>query len=200
MTPPTTIWKFEAANSELRFTVSHLVIAKISGRFSRFWCTVHLDEQDVKRSSAELVIDAASIDTGNAERDEHLRSAAFLDIHHHPTIRYRSTEIVPAGRGDYLVNGELTIRGQTLPVTVFVTDRGRVRDDQGRNKAAFYAHGGFNRQEFGITWHDTMDSGAVIVGDEVEVHVEAEALQAEHGEAHTAAAGAAPASAGLRTP
>jgi len=199
MSPPRTTWKIEAANSELRFTVSHLVISKVSGRFGRFWGTVHLDEEDVRRSTAELVIDAVSIDTGNAERDDHLRSPAFLDARHHPAIRFRSTEIVPAGRGDYLVNGELTIRDLTQPVTVFVTDRGRVRDDRGKLKAAFYAHGGFNRQEFGMSWHNTMDSGALIVGDEVEVHVDAEAFETPEVE-EVGSPGEQPARAGSGTP
>ena len=179
MTPQRTTWKIDAAHSEMRFTVSHLVIAKISGRFKRFWGTVHLDEANLTRSAVELVIDAASIDTGNGDRDAHLQSTEFLDVHHYPIIRFRSLEVVAAGDGDYLINGELTIRDQTRPVTMFVTDRGRVRDDRGSHKAAFYAHGGFNRQEFGVSWSNTMDSGALIVGDEVEVSMEAEAFAVE---------------------
>jgi polyisoprenoid-binding protein YceI len=177
MKAPTTVWKIDAGSSELRFTVSHLVISKISGRFARFWGTIEVDDASPERSTAELVIEAASIDTGNAERDAHLRSAAFLDAHRYPSIRFRSVEVVPAGHGDYMINGELTIRGQTQPVTMFVNDRGRVRDDEGRMRAAFYAHGGFDRQQFGVSWHETAAAGRLIVGDEVEVQVDAEALE-----------------------
>jgi polyisoprenoid-binding protein YceI len=169
-------WGIDIAHSELRFTVRHLVISKVSGRFTRWRANVWL-EPEVRHSAVEVVIDAASIDTGNEERDRHLRSAEFLDVERHPELSFHSREILPAGDGDYIVNGDLTIRGLTRPVTLFVTDHGRVRDDSGVNRAAFFAHGGFDRRDFGIRWHDKAGAGALIVGDEVEVHVEAEAVE-----------------------
>jgi polyisoprenoid-binding protein YceI len=177
MPAPDTTWEVDPAHSELRFTVSHLVIAKISGRFSRWRTTVRLDEADVRRSGVEVVIEAASLDTGNPARDADLRSDAFLDVGHHPHIRFRSLEIVPAGEGDFLVNGELTIRGVAQPVTLFVADKGRIRDPGGRTRAAFFAHGEFDRREFGMRAESKLDTGGFIVGDRVEVQVEAEAVE-----------------------
>jgi polyisoprenoid-binding protein YceI len=178
MTPTQSAWDIDTVHSELRFTASHLVIARISGRFASWRARVHLDEADVRRSSVEVAIDAASLDTGNPARDADLRSREFLDAAHYPQIRFRSIEIVPAGDGDYLVNGELMIRGVARPVTLFVSDNGRIQDPSGRTRAAFFAHGEFDRQEFGMRSHSALDAGGLIVGDRVEVHVEAEALEA----------------------
>jgi polyisoprenoid-binding protein YceI len=171
-------WLVDIANSELRFTVSHLVIAKISGRFTRWEATVHLDPIDVRCSSVEVVIDAASIDTGNAERDAHLRSPDFLNTTRHPQIRFTSREVVPAGQGDYLMSGELTLLGRSLPMTLFVSDEGRIRDAAGRARAAFTAHGGFNRRDFGMLEDRRLGAGKLIVGELVDVQIEAEAVLA----------------------
>jgi polyisoprenoid-binding protein YceI len=177
MTPTHTTWEIDPAHSELRFTVSHLVIGRISGRYGHWRTTVRLDEADVRRSSVEVAIDAASLDTGNPARDADLRSRQFLDVEHYPQIRFRSIEIVPAGGSDYLINGELMIRGVARPVTLFVSDKGRVRDPGGRMRAAFSAHGEFDRREFGMRSESKLEAGGFIVGDRVEVHVEAEAVE-----------------------
>jgi len=179
MTPTETRWEIDTVHSELRFTVSHLVIAKISGRFASWRATVRLDDEDVRRSQVEVAIEAATIDTGNPARDADLRSREFLDVAHYPQIRFRSVEIVPAGDGDYLLNGELLIRGQAQPVTLFVADKGRIRDPSGHTRAAFFAHGEFDRRDFGMRAHSALDTGGLVVGDRVEVHVEAEAVNKE---------------------
>jgi polyisoprenoid-binding protein YceI len=176
MTTRDSLWTIDAAHSELRFTVSHLVIARVSGRFARWSGTVWLAHPDLRRSVVDIAIEAASIDTGNPERDAHLRSPDFLDTEIFPMIRVRSIDVVPAGDEDCLVNGELTIRGVSRPVTIVVSDQGRIRDEHGRQRAAFSAHASFNRRQFGILWHQTADAGTAIVGDQVEVHVEAEAV------------------------
>lgn len=167
-------WRVDPVHSELRFTVSHLVIAKISGRFTRWRATVLLAMDDVRRSSVEVVVDAASVDTGNAERDAHLRSPDFFDVARYPEITFRSREIIPAGDGDYLINGELSLLGKLRPMTLFVADDGRAQDEGGSARAAFTAHGGFNRRDFGMA-EEGLAGAKLVIGDMVDVNVEAEA-------------------------
>jgi polyisoprenoid-binding protein YceI len=186
MSTKDSLWTIDTAHSELRFTVSHLAIARISGRFARWSGTVWVGHPDIRRSIVDVAIEAASIDTGNPARDAHLRSPDFFDAEHFRLIRFRNIDVVAADDGDFLVNGEMTIRGVSRLVTVVVSDRGRVRDEHGRQRAAFSAHAAFDRRQFGVRWHQTVAAGALVVGDQVEVDMEAEAVESDPEDEHVA--------------
>src|SRR5690606_29282989 len=133
------------------------------------------------RSSAEASIDAASVDTGNEQRDVHLRSADFLDVEHYPVIIFRSKRVEgaagQAGRSVKVI-GDLTIRGTTREITLDTTYEGKITDMDGKERAGFSATTSLDRRDFGLVWNQTLEAGALLVGNEISITIEAEAVQA----------------------
>jgi polyisoprenoid-binding protein YceI len=170
-------WNSDLSHSSVGFSVRHLMVSKVHGRFSTFKGVLELDEEDLTRSRIDVEIDAASLDTREPKRDEHLRSADFLDVAKHPTITFRSTSIERDG-GDYRVLGDLTIAGTTRPVTLEVEDAGRVKDPWGGERAGFSARTTIHRKDFGLTWNVALEAGGVLVGDKIEITIELEAIKA----------------------
>ncbi|MDP9402968.1 MAG: YceI family protein [Actinomycetota bacterium] len=168
-------WQIDPSHSSVEFSVRHLMVSKVTGRVSRFGGEIHVDEVP-HRSYVVATIDAASIDTGDERRDEHLRSPEFLDVAHHPTIQFRSTSIVPTGER-WHVEGELTIRGVTRGVVLDVEDHGTGRDLWGATRAGLTATATINRKDFGLTWDAVLEGGGVVVGDKVEVTLEIQAAK-----------------------
>jgi polyisoprenoid-binding protein YceI len=152
-----------------------MMISKVRGRFREFSGQVWIDEIPEK-SSAEATIKAASIDTGDEERDRHLRSAEFLDAEHHPDITFRSLTIRAADQDHWKVTGELTIRGVTRPVTLLAEYGGTAVDPWGNTRAAFLASGEINREDFAMTWNQALEAGGFLVGKGVKIEVEVEAV------------------------
>jgi len=171
------IWKVDPTASEIKFTLRHLVLASITGRVRRWQGTVHIDRQDPSHSSVEVVIDARSLDTGEPERDEHIRSVEFLNTEVHPEIRFSSTTVVPEGSARYLVQGDLTIRTVTRKVTLRVSDLERLNGGDGEYRASFRGHCTFDRQSFGLRWNQDLDTGGVVLGDKVDVDIKLEVLR-----------------------
>jgi polyisoprenoid-binding protein YceI len=175
-TPPVTVWRIDPTHASAEFAVRHLMVATVRGRLSNVQGVVHLDEARPERSSVEVTIDATTVDTHLADRDAHLRSADFLDVERHPIITFRSTRVEPQGDGRARVEGDLTIRDVTRPVILDAEYHGRATDPWGNHKAGFSATGRFNRQDFGLSWNLALEAGGFVVGDEVRITIEFEAI------------------------
>ena len=172
-----TNWQVDGAHSAVNLSVRHMVISKVRGRFGRWNAKLALDTADLTRSSVEVEIEAASIDTGVADRDAHLRSPDFLSAEKYPTLRYASRR-VEALAGDRLrVVGDLTIRGVTREVVLDVDYGGQGKDPWGNQRVGFTATASLNRRDFGLTWNQALETGGVLVADRVDVEIELQAVQ-----------------------
>ena len=172
-----TLWQIDASHSQVEFGVRHLMISTVRGYFTGLSGAIRLDENDITGSSVEVEIDAASIDTRNADRDAHLRSADFFHVEEHPTLRFRSTGVEKKG-DELAVAGELTIRGETRPVVLRTEKLGQTTDPWGNERVAFRGETKVNRKDFGLTWNQALETGGFVVGDEVRIIVEVEAVKA----------------------
>lgn len=170
-------WTIDASHTLVEFAVKHMMIATVKGRFGEVSGTIVLDEASLENSSVEVEIDAASIDTRNADRDAHLRSADFFDVENHPKLTFRSRRIEPQGGGVFRVVGDLTIRGTTREVVLEVEDQGRGKDPWGGERAAFSARTEIDRTDFGLTWNAALETGGVLVSDRVRISIEVEAVR-----------------------
>jgi|SRR5579872_1789887 len=173
-----TQWQIDPAHSAAHFSVRHLMISNVRGEFTKVSGSAVLDPSDPTKSSVEVTIDASSINTREPQRDEHLRSADFLDVAHCPTITFRSKKITPVGQDHYKVTGDLTIRGVTREVTFDVEGPTQpVKDPWGNIRTGVSAKARINRKDFGLTWNALTEAGGVMVGDEVSIDFEAELIQ-----------------------
>jgi polyisoprenoid-binding protein YceI len=171
------VWRIDPAHTLVEFSVRHLMVATVKGRFTGVRGTIVADAADPARSAVEVAIDAATIDTREARRDAHLRSADFLDAERHPTITFRSTRVEPLGRDRLRVVGALTIRGATREVALEATVNGRGADLSGAEVAGYTATATLDRTAFGLTWNVALETGGVLVGETVGVHIEVEAIR-----------------------
>ena len=186
----TTTWTIDPVHSNSSFAVKHLVITTVRGQFGKTTGTVQVDEQDPTKSKAEATIDVTTINTQNDKRDADLKSPDFFDAANHPTMTFKSTKVEKAGADKYKLTGDLTIRGNTKPVTLDATVSQPVKGMQGELRRAFSATGRINRKEFGLNYSKAIEAGPV-VGDNVDLLIEAEAVKAQAGEtAKTKAANA----------
>lgn len=161
------IYEIDAVHSAVNFKVRHL-FSHTSGRFAQFGGTLWYDEAEPQSSRIEITIQAASIDTGNEQRDNHLRNTDFLDVEKHPQITFRSTKLERQGEsGRYRVTGDFTLRGVTKPVTVDVELLGFGETPGFGKRGGFSAQTTLDRQAFGVTWNKTLDSGGLVLGNEV---------------------------------
>lgn len=166
-TPARTL-AIDRSHSEVAFQVRHL-LSKVRGRFGDFAGTIHFDEANPQNSRVEVNIQAASIDTAEADRDKHLRSADFFEVETYPTIMFTSTSVTHRGGQSYEMVGDLTIHGFTKPVTLAVSFLGRAHDPWGNEKVGFEAELTMNRKDFGLHWNAALETGGFLVGDEVKV-------------------------------
>ena len=171
-------WNLDTVHSGINFSVRHMVVSKVRGRFTKFTGNVELDESDFARSTVEATIDASSLDTGTAQRDEHLRSADFFDVEHFPQIRFRSTRIEKVGGDRYRLTGDLTIRDVTRPIALDAEYGGRGKDPWGNERVGFTAKGTFDRKDFGLKWNQVLETGGVLVSDRGEIELEVQAVKA----------------------
>jgi polyisoprenoid-binding protein YceI len=167
-------WVIDPVHSELGFTVRHMMVSKVRGKFERFEGRIVTAENPLE-SSATATADMSSITTGNDQRDAHLRSEDFFAADTHPQLSYRSTAIRPHG-DHFLVDGELTIRGITRPITLTVEVNGFGPDPYGGTRAGFSARGELNRRDFGVSWNAAIEGGGVVVSDTVQLTIEVEAV------------------------
>jgi polyisoprenoid-binding protein YceI len=171
-------WRVDPTHSHVEFAVRHLMISTVKGRFADVSGALIGDETDPEHASIELTIPIAGIDTRESQRDAHLRSADFFDSEHHPAITFRSTKIVRAGGDRFTVTGDLTIRGVSKAITLTVDTGGRVRDPWGGERVGYSATARINRKDFGLNWNQALETGGVLVGDQVTVSVELELVRA----------------------
>jgi len=171
-------WNLDTVHSGINFSVRHMVVSKVRGRFAKFTGNVALDESDFTRSSVEATIDASSIDTGTAQRDDHLKSADFFDVERFPEIRFLSTRIEKVSGDRYRVTGELTIHGFTRSIALETEYGGRGKDPWGNERIGFTARGAIERKDFGLVWNQALETGGVLVSDRVDIELEVQAVRA----------------------
>jgi polyisoprenoid-binding protein YceI len=166
--------EIDRSHSDVTFQVRHL-LSKVRGRFNEFSGTIEFDESTPRNSRVDVTIQAASIDTGEADRDRHLRSADFFDVEKYPTLRFVSTSVTPRDGHTYDVAGDLTIHGVTREVVLPAAYLGAASDPWGNTKSVFEAELTLNRKDFGLTWNAALETGGFLVGDEVKVSLSIQA-------------------------
>lgn len=170
MSPTTaTKWVLDPTHSEVQFKIKHLVISTVTGSFKTFEGTMRSESDSFDNARVELTLDVDSIDTNNAQRDEHLRGESFFEALQFPRIKFVSTAFTKSGEGKYQLIGDLTIKNTTKSVTLSVEYGGTAVDFYGNTKAGFEATGKINRQDYGLTWGGATEAGAIVLGDEVKL-------------------------------
>ena len=173
--PAAGTYEIDPSHSVVEFVVRHLGLAKVRGRFNEFSGTIVVAE-DIADSSVAVTINAATIDTRDAGRDEHLRSPDFLNAAEHSTLEFRSTTIRQEA-GDWVVDGDLTVAGQTRPVTLEVDFEGAAGDPWGNTRIGFSATTRINREDFGLTWNQALETGGWLVGKEIKIELSVEGIK-----------------------
>jgi polyisoprenoid-binding protein YceI len=171
------IWQIDASHSAVEFVLKHMMVSRTKGRFTKFDGQIELDERNLAGSSVAVVIDVASLDTHDEKRDEHLRSADFFDAAAYPKITFTSTSITPKGGDSFEVVGDLTIKGTTEQVVLNVEAQGVGASPWGQQVAGFEASTDINRKDFGLTWNVALETGGFLVGDNVKINLEVEAVK-----------------------
>ena len=170
-------WTIDPVHTDVSFTVRHMMVSKVRGKFHGVSGSIVLAENPLA-SEVTADIDLGSIDTGNAQRDEHIRSADFFEVSSHPTMSFRSTSVRADG-DDFVVTGDLSLRGVVKPVELKLEVNGFTKDPYGGTRAGFTASTQINRKDFGITIDMPMDGGGAVIGDKIQVLLEIEAVLAE---------------------
>lgn len=174
-----TVWNIDPAHTVAEFKVKHMMIAHVKGQFSKVSAMLTLDESEPANSRIEAVIEAASLETREARRDAHLKSADFFDVEKFPTLTFQSTGVRVAGDGELSVEGDLSIHGVTRKVRFAVEGPTQpAKDPWGNTRVAIAATTKINRKDFGLTWNAALETGGVLVGDEVTITLEAEFVKA----------------------
>lgn len=169
-------WDIDQTHTEVSFVVRHLMVSKVRGQFNQFSGSFTVGA-DLASSGVQAEIDLASIDTNNADRDAHVRSADFFDVDQFPTMRYRSTGIRPEGDG-YVVEGELSLHGVTRPVALDLEVNGYLPESPfGDTRVGFSAHAEIDRRDFGLHWNGPVEGGGVVLGHAVKIQLEVEAVK-----------------------
>jgi polyisoprenoid-binding protein YceI len=172
-------WLIDDVHTHLGFSVRHMMVTTVRGQFKQYRGTVDIDPADFARSTFEGEVDVASIETGNAQRDDHLRTNDFFDAPNHPKIRFKSTRIESKGDSQYAVHGDITIRGVTKPVSFDVEFLGTSKNPWGKTVAGLSARATINRKEFGVNYNAVLEAGGVAVGEKVKIEIDAELVAPE---------------------
>jgi polyisoprenoid-binding protein YceI len=174
----TATWNIDTAHSAATFAVRHMMLSTVRGEFGKLSGTVQFDGKDVKTVQAEATIDANSIDTREAKRNEHLKSADFFDTAKFPTITFKSRRAEPVSAGRFRLVGDLTMRGVTKEVTLDVEGpSAELKDQRGNTRIGATATTKINRQDYGVSWNRALDAGGVVVGDEITVTIDLELIK-----------------------
>jgi polyisoprenoid-binding protein YceI len=178
----TSTWRLDPAHSSVEFSVKHMMMTTVRGRFKSVSATLTGDEEHPEGCCVEVEIDAASIDTGMPDRDAHLRGPDFFDAATYPKIRFRSKRLEGdfGGEGDrFRAVGDLTMRDQTIEVTLDCEYQGRGKDPWGKQRAGFSAHAELDRREWGLRWNQAIETGGVLVANKVRIDIEAQFVRDE---------------------
>jgi polyisoprenoid-binding protein YceI len=171
-------YNVDPSHSETGFQIRHLV-TQVRGKFTDYKGTIQVDPAKMTNSTVELAIKAASIDTGNADRDKHLRSADFFDVEKFPEITFKSKSIKATGKDEYAVTGTFTMHGVSKEITLPVTFGGTAKDPWGNQRAGFSTTTTLNRKDYGIVWNKALDTGGALLGDDVKVSIDLETVKAK---------------------
>ncbi len=176
--PQTTTWTADPAHSAAEFKVKHMMISNVKGRFGGVRATLELDAEDVTRSRVEAELDAASIATGEPQRDAHLRSADFFDVEKFPVLSFASRGVARRDDGSLAVTGDLTMHGVTRQVVFSVEGPSDpARDPWGKERIGLSATAKINRKDFGLNWNAALETGGILVGEEVAIHLDVQFLK-----------------------
>jgi polyisoprenoid-binding protein YceI len=175
--PALTTWTIDPVHTMAEFAVKHLMITTVKGRFTGVSGTIRIDDSNPANGDAEVVIDAATIDTREPQRDAHLRSADFFDVEKFPTLTFRSARLFDVSGGAFKLAGQLTIHGVTRDVVLDVTSEGRAKDPWGGERAGFAATTKIHRGDFGLRWNQALETGGFVVGDEVKISLDVQVVK-----------------------
>ena len=170
-------YAIDPSHSRIGFVARHAMVTKVRGSFNEFEGSGHFDAEDPTRSHLQLIIQAASIDTRNADRDGHLRSNDFFDMETYPTITFVSTAVAQTGDDEYRVTGDLTIKGVSRPVTVELEYTGTAVDPYGNQRIGFEGKTTVNRKEWGVNWNAALEAGGVLVSEKVTLEFDVSAIR-----------------------
>jgi len=165
-----TKWNLDLAHSEIRFKARHLMITNVTGTFTDVETNVETEDEDFSTATVEVDIKTASVSSGSEQRDNHLKSEDFFNSEKFPVMKFVSTEVKKTGDETYTLNGNLTVRDVTKPLSLNVVFEGIVKDPWGNTKAGFTVNGKINRKDFGLTWNVVTETGGLLVSDEVKIH------------------------------
>ena len=174
-----TVYNVDPTHSTVGFRVGHLGISKVTGHFAGFSGSFAFDPQNPAATEAAGQVVVKSIDTDQQKRDEHLRGPEFFDVAQYPIIDFKLTSVTPLGQNRYQATGNFTMHGVSKPITLEVAFGGSVKDPWGNERAAFTASTKLNRKDFGLTWNKVLETGGLLVGDEVEITLEIEGIAAK---------------------
>lgn len=169
-------WTLDTAHCNLQFVARHMVVAKVIGRFDRFNGHLRLDPERPDDGSVFVEIDAASVNSNSTDRDNHLRSADFLDVENHPKITFESTHLTGKSQTHMVAEGNLTIRGTTHPVSLDVRRLGFMTDLWGKSRVLYHARTTINRIDYGIKWNKALDNGGWLVSERIELELDVQAV------------------------
>ncbi|HKM99835.1 MAG TPA: YceI family protein [Candidatus Binataceae bacterium] len=171
-------WNIDPAHTSVEFSVRHMMISNVKGQFEKTSGTITSEGTDPSSVQVNAVIDASSIDTRVDKRDGHLKSPDFLDVAKYPTVTFKSTKVEAAGDGKWKLSGDLTLHGVTRPVTLDVEGpTPPIKDPFGKTRVGASATTKINRKDFGLTWNKALEAGGVLVGDEVSISIDVEAIK-----------------------
>lgn len=173
-----TIWNLDPTHSELQFKVRHMMISTVTGYFTQFTSTVQTEGDDFTTAQVNFEASIESISTNNEQRDGHLKSPDFFDSASHPKMSFTSTSMEAKGDNEYVLHGDLTLRGVTHPVSLNVAYGGTIQDPYGMTRAGFTIDGKINRKDYGLQWHAVTEAGGLVVADEVKIHANVEYTKA----------------------
>lgn len=176
-------WQIDTSHSDIQFSVRHMMISKVRGRFESFSGTVNFDETNPTNTTVNVEVDLNSINTRDEKRDGHLRSADFFDVENHPTMTFVSKKVEQTDEFNGRLIGDLTIRGVTHEITLDVQYSGTAKSPWGTTSAGFSAKGKLNRKAFGLNWNAALETGGVLVGEDVEIAIELEIVKQPEAEA-----------------
>jgi polyisoprenoid-binding protein YceI len=170
-------WAIDSTHSEVQFKVKHMMISTVTGYFSKFDASVETEDENFETAKIDFTADLNSISTNNEQRDAHLRTSDFFDVENHPQITFKGNKLEKVSDDEYKLTGDLTIRGNTKPVTLAVDYGGMAQDPWGNTRVGFTLNGKISRKEFGLHWNAMTETGGIVVGDEVKLHINAEFIK-----------------------
>ncbi|HLZ23557.1 MAG TPA: YceI family protein [Ktedonobacterales bacterium] len=170
-------WEIDQSHSLIEFSVKHMMVTTVKGRFTKFAGKIDLDEANPAASVVDVTIDTNSVATGDEKRDGHLRSPDFFDVEQYPTITYKSTHVELTGHDSARVTGDLTIKGVSHPVTLEVTREGETKNMRGERLMGFSVRTSFSRKDWGLNWNVALETGGVLVSDKITVAIDAEVFE-----------------------